>query len=1332
MSKIDDKYVDALKTFTEALEDVVELLKEQQKTGKSDVVNEMLKNIPDQLKVVVEDLKKVTVEGFKSLKSDNEKIIKGIESIKKQKESGMFDRVEDPKNRNKIVDGIKVVILIAAGVLALGLAFKIIGKVDFLSVIALSTAMLLMAKTYADLSKIEGLNFRKVFMLSLILPVMAVGLVLSGWILKAFPTFTIMQGISLMLVSGALGIATYLILKSLQKISIKSLIFIPLLPIILPLIALGLVKASKILRDVVPLSLFQAFSIAIVGLALGIATIGIGFVLKSLKNVTWKEMLMLPLMIPLIAGAVVIASDIFQDFVPIKNPFQLLVGSLVIGLAILFFTPSVILLGKFIKDYKALSIGILGVIAIAGVIVAVTTIFKALPTVFNAPPFMWSLKTGIALLMFSAVALLIAVLFKTTLTATYDTGKGATATVTGGIGGDWKALAVGIGATIAISAAIVAISYIISAFKETPGISPKWTLGVGLAMLTFSAAVLLIAILMNSTLSVNYDFGKGGKASLSGSINGNLTTLGKGFLAVIGVALTLVVISQILRLMDNSTRIDPDWSLNVGITLLAFGAAAMVIGIIVQKNPAGIAYGLVAMVGIAAVVLAVDWIIKSGDYTKYPSTDWLMGVGLSIVSFGAVAVLIGLMPGGLALISIGIVGIALLAVTILAVDWIIKNGDYTKYPSKDWLLGVGLSLGSFAGLSLIAMALLVPIVIGAFSIPLLAGTMLAVDKIFSLGTFTKYPSEEWAKGVTKAMLIFSTMDGDKSLLGSITGMIKGTFGAVTSSTLIPIAMAIVAVDKILNQGKFENYPSIGWINNVTTSLRIYANTTISLAPIVEAALLANVLMMNLAISMIGIAKLLNSIDWDTMKVPSDIYMSNYQNFLLKIYETYNLIDSGNVVGLVGFTLFSTNSSTALVITSLILNQGKYDIFPSREYIDNFSYFIVVMSNTIKTADFDTDDSLVFLQSTALIVPAIENWIKMLSNGDYSNYPSFEYANNFAYFTYVIGAIVRFWLPTVESSVNFNSSIKFIVPAIKLFTTIPTMDASFFKSLYFIRLALGEMVRGISDFNSFGLTLLDFEYFDYSMRFISNAINTFSKLPIIDIAFLKNMILIKDSLIELSSGIDEFMYERVFFGLIKTKKSLTDFALFASGLKMIADGLKILTEIKPMPGNTITSFNKFLEFLNKMPKDMFLIEAKADGIKKLADSLLNLSNSISKLNSSLTGFLDMSKGLFLISIIDDVKLGNVLKSIEKHQQALKIINKAPEEQASLLSTIKSLYDSVPKKEIDTKSTEKSKEKSDFGIDKQEQFYQDISEIKGLLYQFMDHIDKPEQGASFHSK
>ena len=81
MSKIDEKYIEALSTFTFSLEQIVETLKEQQKANNADTVNDFLKAPMDNLVEVVKDLKKVTIKGFAKVNTDNKEILKKIESI---------------------------------------------------------------------------------------------------------------------------------------------------------------------------------------------------------------------------------------------------------------------------------------------------------------------------------------------------------------------------------------------------------------------------------------------------------------------------------------------------------------------------------------------------------------------------------------------------------------------------------------------------------------------------------------------------------------------------------------------------------------------------------------------------------------------------------------------------------------------------------------------------------------------------------------------------------------------------------------------------------------------------------------------------------------------------------------------------------------------------------------------------------------------------------------------------------------------------------------------------------------------------------------------------
>ena len=74
-------------------------------------------------------------------------------SIKKARENeGIFDKVSDKKQIKNIKTGVSTVLLIAGAVLAIGLAFKVVGSVNFAAVISLSIAMPLIAIAFSEIA----------------------------------------------------------------------------------------------------------------------------------------------------------------------------------------------------------------------------------------------------------------------------------------------------------------------------------------------------------------------------------------------------------------------------------------------------------------------------------------------------------------------------------------------------------------------------------------------------------------------------------------------------------------------------------------------------------------------------------------------------------------------------------------------------------------------------------------------------------------------------------------------------------------------------------------------------------------------------------------------------------------------------------------------------------------------------------------------------------------------------------------------------------------------------------------------------------------------------
>ena len=179
-------FIGKLSDFTKSLDNLVELLQEQQKSNPSEVVNTMFEGMDTKISTIAENLEEVktnTVEINKNV----EKILTVVKSKQKQEESGMFGDVADKKNKSSVIEGVKTIILIAAGVLAIGMAFKIIGGVDFFSVLALGMSILLIAHAFAEIASLKDdkgkpIGLERAGVAAIMMIMMSGALLVSGFI----------------------------------------------------------------------------------------------------------------------------------------------------------------------------------------------------------------------------------------------------------------------------------------------------------------------------------------------------------------------------------------------------------------------------------------------------------------------------------------------------------------------------------------------------------------------------------------------------------------------------------------------------------------------------------------------------------------------------------------------------------------------------------------------------------------------------------------------------------------------------------------------------------------------------------------------------------------------------------------------------------------------------------------------------------------------------------------------------------------------------------------------------------------------------------------------
>jgi hypothetical protein len=581
MSKLDEKYILNLQNLSDALESLVDILKEQYKqggqAGGTDTVNTMLGNMDtEKFNKIVEDLEDVKVTSLR-IENNTEKILKEVKDARNAKEAGMFDKIEDPKNKSKIVDGIKVVALIAGGVLAVGLAFKIIGKVDFLSVIGLSAALFIMSKTFSEMSQLKGLNWGKVLIINAILVSMSVAILASSLILSQMPTLSPMQLITSIALGLTMGITAWGLMKGLGSFDPKNMWMVNIIPVLIPAIALGIVGAAKELSFLKPLTIGQLITAALIGVALIPITFAFSLMAKGLKGADWKSILFTTLAVPLLAATLVGASFAFQEMQMLKDPLGVVLTSLAIGVSVLALVPAFFLISKLRLDMKSMLMGALTIVVVSGVIMIASHILS-LGKYENYPSIDWAAGVGLSMLSFVPAVVVLGLI------------------ATSGVG--LVAIGLGLLAVVGVAAAMLAVSYILGLGKWDNYPSVGWAAGVGLSMLAFIVPMIALGTLITATLG----------------IGGLLLLAGAG--AIMSIVNMMVDISRIFA--SNSFESYPSISWVEGVT-----GALSSFGDFIANMPVGIFDILKVLILGKAIVSMAELFNKNSELFNEPNAAWI-------------------------------------------------------------------------------------------------------------------------------------------------------------------------------------------------------------------------------------------------------------------------------------------------------------------------------------------------------------------------------------------------------------------------------------------------------------------------------------------------------------------------------------------------------------------------------------------------------------------------------------------------------------------------------------------------------------------------------------
>ena len=322
---MDKKLLDSLNNLSLALTEISDALKS--KSEASSATAKALKGGD-----FIKEIKEINV-GVKQLQKDTKQILANQQTImkmgKQKKEQSAAEKLGgDKKAQNNFKEGLKVILLIAVAVLAIGVAFKLIGSVNFLAVIALSIALPLLAIGFSKVHKtLKEAGFEPKDAKNFIIAVTAIslGITMSSWILGmvtplSFAKFFTVTFIGLMFALLAPSIYTFIM--AFKDMSwgqlIKAVVGFPL---ILPAIALGISFASWALQLIKPIGFMQFVTAVGIGIVFAIISFGIEKMMKAFRRIGMdsltKAVVFLPLILPAIALGIALSSHALQFVKPV-------------------------------------------------------------------------------------------------------------------------------------------------------------------------------------------------------------------------------------------------------------------------------------------------------------------------------------------------------------------------------------------------------------------------------------------------------------------------------------------------------------------------------------------------------------------------------------------------------------------------------------------------------------------------------------------------------------------------------------------------------------------------------------------------------------------------------------------------------------------------------------------------------------------------------------------------------------------------------------------------------------------------------------------------------
>ena len=932
---MDKRLLDALTNLSWALEEIADVLKSGKNTKKSATSEALVSGD------FAKDMKSIVV-GIQSVKKDTQEILrqqKTIMSMSKRNnadETSFFEKAGgDKKTEGSLKKGIGTILLIAVAVLAIGLAFKIIGKVDFLSVIALSIAILIISKAFTDVGLSLGqMSLGQIFRTSLFLIAMSLAVTVSSFILSKIVTISLLQIVTGILIVGMFTVLSNNIGPIIEaaKYRVNPLrLFITLVAI-----SAAITASSWLLSLIKPMSLAQSISAIMIGAMFSVMARSLEPIFDAVSSPGARRLKPLRLFMTLIAisGAIAASSHILVRVVPLSFAQILTTG--LIGLMFAMMIPRMTPLFDALSGPK--------VTFLFSSRMNARSLFMTLVAIsaaITASSWLLSLVRPISLMQ-GLTAIGIAVMFA--IMSYHFERLAIGVTIFDVLRVSMKDLVLTL---VGIALGITASSWVLSMVKPLSIGQFLTALGIAVlfAMMSFVMPFLAVGIVLMDRLI------------------GSRKMLLVVPLIFTALSLAIMISSHIL-----SMSADMDFAfimkliffgVGLGLIVLAMMPSVLAVGIAVASGVGAVAIGLgaAAIPVIALAVMLSSHILSAGNYENYPGIGWALGVGASMLGFGVAILGLGMaitLTGGLGAVAIlaGALAIPVVAQSIVDTDRIIREGKYDNYPGIGWIASVGITMTGF-GMAIITLGSYIlgtlglggiAIWAGAKAVTTVAQAIVDTDAIIRGGKYDNYPGIGWIASVG------ATMTGFGLAIITLGSYILGTLGLggiaiwAGAKAVTTVAQAIVDTDSIIRGGKYDNYPGIGWIASVGTTMTGFGLAIITLGGYIVGTLgLGGIAIWAGANAVTTVAQAIV----DTDRIISKGKYGKYPGlgWVASVGTTMTgfglaIITLGSYIvgtlGLGGIAIWAgkkavSSVAQAIVDTDRIISKGKYTNYPGAEW-----------------------------------------------------------------------------------------------------------------------------------------------------------------------------------------------------------------------------------------------------------------------------------------------------------------------------------------------------------------------------------------------------------------